>query len=132
MDQQLFDYHVEQYALALDQLRDTRIALQQHLNGQPGRPVSATLEEASNYASAMRDWKNEKDRLRTVKDENYQQFKKAKIDLLSAMPAPRVWIQSGDRAVGCYGDVWGGWHMVINIRPWSDDLPKLKNRTYYP
>ena len=132
MNQKTFDGHVERYVQALNQLKKARAAQQQQLNAQPKRPVSATLEDTNSYATAMQDWKDERGRLKAVKDENYQQVQLAQANLLDAIPASRVWIRSGDSAVGAYRDAWGGMSWEIAVRPWSDDLPELKDRTYYP
>lgn len=49
-----------------------------------------------------------------------------------SLPVSGVWVKVGEYAVGKHWDVWGGGHYELDIRQWSDDLPKLKDRNFYP
>lgn len=47
--------------------------------------------------------------------------------LKNALPLSNIWVKAGK-----YGDTWGGWHTELSIRDWQEDLPELKDHTYYP
>ena len=66
-------------------------------------------------------------------------IKETGIAIIQAIPVKNVWVKVNsfeikdvNYAVGYYYDVWGGGHSELAIREWSDDLPELTDRTYYP
>lgn len=96
-------------------------------------PSSFTsLDEARKCEAIIKDKRNLQENIERalglVQHENHYLL----ADIQSNIPFENVWVKIGKWAVGLYSSSWGGNHTELSIREWAEDLPKLKDHTYYP
>lgn len=122
----------ENYLKAEREYSEAQALTHELIEKEPIKPKSATLEEARQLAQEIQDWEAEQKKSLALTRSAFSVWCRARADLLTAIPLPNIWIRVGDYAVGKFYDVWGGGHYEIAVRDWQDDLPELKDQTYYP
>lgn len=91
-----------------------------------------SLEEANKFQAMLGDWENVREAIKDKEIEYRNQVVALGKQILNLLNVPNTWVKAGDYAVGFYYDTWGGGHYELEIRKWSEDLPKLTDKTYYP
>lgn len=99
---------------------------------KPPKITQGTYSEIVQYATAVKQCMREIERA-----ENDEKWAANNLEcknriVLAWLPLSNCWIKVGTNAVGFHYDSWGGNHMVLQVLPWSNKLPELKNITEYP
>lgn len=121
---------VKNYLATKDQHKDI---CERHQNLKaPESPISvADLAELKRLSLLRTKYKVEKTELETKRQEISRQLSNQESDIILQIPVKCVWVKVGELAVSTYYDVWGGGHMELDIKPWSDNLPEQTDKTYY-
>ena len=99
----------------------------------PERPLRVnSLSELSHYSQLRKQFEDKQKPLQKRVDDIRLSLSGLKRDIIDLIPEKNIWIRVNSWAVSTYWDVWGGGHYEIEIRRWSDSLPKQADRTYYP
>jgi len=99
----------------------------------PPRPHSASsLSELYSYKEATESYESRRKQMENRKDEALRKLLEVKERIIKLIPVSKCWVKVGGWAVSTYFDTWGGGHMEVEVRPWSDNLPEQRDRTYYP
>lgn len=61
-----------------------------------------------------------------------RELKAYELAVVKSLPVPNVWLRVGYYAIGYFYSTWGGGHYELTWQEWSDNLPTLTDRVYFP
>ena len=91
-----------------------------------------SLAEADKFKVILDDYEAGIEAMEREETDCVKQMAALGKQILNLLKVKNAWVKAGDYAVGFYCDTWGGMHYELEVRRWSEDLPKLPDHTYYP
>lgn len=98
----------------------------------PVKPISFnSIGEAEVFKLQYENKHKEKELFKTGIAKINEILDRLEKEIIYKLPFRNTWFKVKDKAVGVKTDAWGGYHDVLVICDWHDDLSKLEDSIYY-
>ena len=122
---------VVEYVETLNRSKELTMQLEQCK--EPKKPTGIVrLEELEQYKAECAQIAVARLSIQDQKALENKRLKTLQEKIINTIGIKGVWVAAGQYAVGFYWDIWGGGHFDLEVRPKTDELPPLTDRTYYP